>query len=352
MKSPEALAVYHPRVLKNLKDFISGHSEPEQAWQADAVKRLEALAVRGKLMRGCLVCYSYELCSGQRRSKLPEQVIGAAVAIEMIHCGLLIHDDIIDGDELRRGRPAVHVQYRSEARRRQIGQAGRLGESLALCAGDMAILMAFEALAAGKIQDSELVSFFARRLTTVSAGQMQDTFLGNSAACPSKHEIYRVMRSKTAAYSVALPLVAGAILAGLAKTMRNRLDAIGIAAGTIFQIRDDELGIFGRPEAIGKPVGSDIREGKKTLLYYYIWQAAGKRERERLTTIFGNSKAAQADIDYVRRSMKRYNVQAKLQTDIKRLEKTAYGHIEKLPLNAAAKQELKQMVRFCAARKF
>jgi len=213
----------------------------------------------------------------------------------------------------------------------------------------MVLFLAFEILAA--TEDKNLVELFAHELGTVCAGQMQDVYLGASPESPSKRAIYEIMRAKTATYSVALPLVAGAILAGQGAAIRRRLYDIGLAAGVIFQIRDDELGVFGQTASIGKPIGSDIREGKKTLLYYYLWQAAGATERERLATIFGNPQAAPADIDYVRQAMRGYKIPARLREDITKLERAAFGGIDKLKLDQTAKAELRHMVKFCAARK-
>lgn len=359
MKSPDAITAYRPLVLAGIESFIKRRHKQLPGgldWQADILERLHNFTGAGKLLRGSLVCYSYAIChESQPAATLPGVVLNTAVAIELIHATLLIHDDVIDRDDLRRGQPAIHRQYSDLAAARHLPEAPRLGENLALCAGDMILFMAFELLASAQAESGGspvLSELFVRELTTVCAGQMQDIYLGALAKPPAKRDIYAVMRAKTAAYSVALPLAAGAILAGRPIAARKQLYAVGLAAGTMFQIRDDELGALGRSANIGKPVGSDIREGKKTLLYYYLWQAAGSGERRKLTNIFGNPEAAPHDIAYVQQALRRYHVPARLQADIEQLERTAARHIDQLKLGQPAKAELLRLARFCAARKF
>lgn len=363
MKNIDAITAYRPTVVAGLESFIKQHKKLSGgglAWSADVIERLNGFATSGKMLRGSLVCYSYAICSGIEAGKgpaksLPPAVLNTAAAIELTHAGLLIHDDIIDQDDLRRGQPAMHRQYSQTAAVRRLAGASRLGEGLALCAGDMILFLAFELVAAAKSETSDSLSLsklFVRELTTVCAGQMQDIYLGALPTPPAKRDIYAVMRAKTATYSLALPLEAGAILAGRPAALRKQLHDIGMAAGTMFQIRDDELGSLGRSSDIGKPVGSDIRESKKTLLYYYLWQASGTAERRRLATIFGNPEASQADINYVRGALRRCRIPDRLHQDIARLEKTAFRHIDRLLLSRTAKSELRDLVRFCAARKF
>jgi len=361
MKNIDAVTAYRPLVLAGLDAFIKRHQKLSGGglvWSADIIERLRDFATAGKLLRGSLICYSYAACSGLETGRppkqLPDAVLNTAAAIELVHAGLLIHDDIIDQDGLRRGRPSIHKQYGDLAAARGLPDAARLGEGLALCAGDMVLFLGFELLATAKSETAgslALSQLFVRELTTVCAGQMQDIYLGALPTPPPKRDIYAVMRAKTATYSLALPLEAGAILAGRPAATRRRLHDVGMAAGTLFQIRDDELGSLGRAGDIGKPVGSDIREGKKTLLYYYLWQVAGAAERQRLAAIFGNPDAGAADIKYVQQAMRRHKVPARLKQDVAQLEQTAFRHIERLDLDQTAKNNLRQLVGFCAARK-
>lgn len=342
---PAAVQSYKPIVLKSLRAYLEHHIQNHAgslAWERDVAERLMTFATTGKLLRGSLVCYSYEVCGGK---SLPASVLNAAIALELSHAALLIHDDIIDQDDRRRGRPAIHYQYRQLFRPQPM--PAHPGNSMGICAGDMTLLMAFEALGTAA---NSLSALLARELMTVCAGQMQDVYATGSAERLTKRQIYALMQAKSAGYSVALPLMAGAVLAGRPATLQRQLYALGVAAGTMFQIRDDELGVLGQTDKLGKPVGADIREGKQTLLYYYLWQAVDLKERRRLAVIFGNPKASRTDIAAVQQMLLHYKIPDRLQTDLDRLERTASRHIRQLRLPQTRKQELHQLVQFCAKR--
>ena len=351
--SSSTVLSYQPQVRTALKAFIKDRQRsPDNglAWSQDVNKRLQAFTTTGKLLRGCLVCYSYGL---QGETVPTSAVLNTAIALELMHSALVIHDDIIDRDDTRRGRPAIHKQYSQLAHRQHQTDPQRFGDTMALCAGDMTLFMAFGLLganAADRPTNAALNGLFSRALTAVCAGQMEDIYQGVSATRPSKETIYSIMRCKTAAYSVALPLAAGAVLAGQPARVQKQLYELGLAAGIIFQIRDDELGMFGQADELGKPVGSDIREGKKTLLYYYLWQAATAREKRHLKTVFGNAGASQGDIAAVQKILRRYGIPARLKQDVNRLERTAHRLINELPFSQKDRDKLRRMVAFCAAR--
>jgi geranylgeranyl diphosphate synthase type I len=334
-------------VRRTLEDFFAGKrgsARPSMPWEGDLLQRLEPFATAGKLLRGCLVCFSYETFSGKPAGA---EVLDAAAAIELAHSALLVHDDIMDDDALRRGEPAIHEQYRRMAEKKSLADAVHFGTSMALGAGDAALFLGMELLAGAPPEAQRL---FARQLAATCAGQMQDIYLESAGAMPSKEAIYELMATKTAAYTVALPLMLGAALAGQPDTALERLREAGTAAGIIFQIRDDELGVLGDTAKTGKPVGSDITEGKKTLLYYYLMKKAGKDEHSRLDGIFGNPRATQEDIDYVRKSVEDRGVRILLNGEISAFERQASAAIDGLDLSETHRKEFAQLVAFCGKR--
>jgi geranylgeranyl diphosphate synthase, type I len=349
----QAVLSYRPQVEAALSAFITGRRQAPSgglAWNRDVAERLRTYATTGKLLRGCLVCYSYGL---ENEAAPTAAVLNTAVALELIHSSLLVHDDIIDRDDTRRGRPALHTQYSHLSEGQFQTDRQHFGNSMALCAGDMALFWAFGLLNAAPDDvptSTALGGLFSRVLAAVCAGQMEDIYQGASSGRPSKQTIYSLMRCKTAAYSVALPLAAGAVLDGRPVNVQEQLYELGLAAGIIFQIRDDELGMFGQPRILGKPVGSDIREGKKTLLYYYLWRSASPNEKRYLKTVFGNAKASQADIITVQKALRRYGVRDRLKQDTDRLEQSARRLINRLPLSQTGRDKLRQVVAFCADR--
>lgn len=346
---------YGPMLKSGLRSYIRAKRLAADAsipWGGDFLGRLEPFATSGKLLRGSLLCFAYETFSGKAPDKA---AVRAAMALELTHSALLIHDDIMDGDDKRRGRPSMHEQYARVAKRQKLPQADRFGVNMALSGADAALFMAMELLSgsqASATAGAGSYSLFMEQLLKTCAGQMQDVYFDARPATPSKNEIYRLMRAKTAAYTLALPLAMGASLAGEPASVLKRLKAVGVAGGTIFQIRDDELGILGDTAKTGKPVGSDIKEGKKTLLHYYLVRNCTGEERAKTGAIFGNPLATDDDIAYIRRLVRLHNVPKLLSDDVDSLRRKAFTDIDKLATGESAKNELKELIDFCARRQY
>ncbi len=346
---------YAPAIKAGIERYIDekrAGTYGTTVWGSDFLKRLEPFATSGKLLRGSVLRFSYEIFGGGR----PDQdVLNAAIALELTHSALLIHDDIMDGDPLRRGRPSMHRQYQTFASQEGLQDAEGSGISMALAGGDAALFMAFELLGrtmAGRAPKPAPYTLYVDHLLGTCAGQMQDIYLESLPSMPSKRDIYTLMRTKTAAYTLAMPLAMGAALAGAPGPLLRRLEAIGTLGGTIFQIRDDELGVMGDPAKTGKPVGADIKEGKKTLLYLYLMKKSPAIDRSKLSRIFGNPAATAADIVYVRSQVRAQDIGRLLGDDIDRLQKRAEADISKLPLERAHKRELDRLIAFCSKRQY
>ncbi len=343
------ILAYRPAIRETMETFINLKEKtvsPEIQWGSDFVRRLRSFATGGKMLRGGLVCYSYQLFSKKKPSAA---AIKAAAALEFAHAALLIHDDLMDHDDIRRGQPAIHYQYRMLATKQKLKNATEFSQAMTICAGDMTLVFAFELLTAAAAKAPEISALFARELMAVCAGQMQDIHL-SSTPTPFKRAIYTTMEAKTASYSVALPLEMGALLAGENPKTRTVLHKLGMTAGTIFQIRDDELGVLGDSIALGKPVGADIKENKKTLIQYYLFKKASDIECRRLKTIFGNPKASEKDIQYVRKLIDQHAICTLIDREISHLQQRAHDCIDKLPVDTKAKLELRALAEFCAKR--
>lgn len=270
----------------------------------DAGDRLLAFALQGKMIRGCLVPLGFALRgSGVSFTEAPECAIQAGAAMELFQSGLLVHDDIMDRDLTRRGSPTIFRQYAEAASRENTADAAHVGEALGICAGDVAYFLAFEILAgleAAPEAHRAILSLCSRELAAVGIAQMQDVAWGAPGAAASDEEILKMYAHKTGRYSFSLPLMVGGLLAGASPALLGRLEEAGEAIGVLFQIRDDELGLFGDERELGKPVGSDVREGKKTLYYARLLARAGAKDRSRLAGIFGNRASSADDLAYVR----------------------------------------------------
>jgi geranylgeranyl diphosphate synthase type I len=273
--------------------------------------RIVEFCLRGKMIRGCLVFLGAEAAlSSADGAAMDDALARLAAAMELFQAGLLAHDDIMDRDETRRGAPTIHARYAAEALADGASDYFHVGESLGICLGDLCYFEAFAELAravAGARRGAEIQSLCAECLAEVAAAQMEDVRWGAANAEVPEADILAMYRSKTARYSFSLPLAIGALFAGdgeleRAEDLVGAFTEFGEHLGILFQIRDDELGLFGSPKLTGKPLGSDLREGKKTLFRSRLLAAAPREEQARLLSLFGGTvPAGPEDIAYIRR---------------------------------------------------
>ncbi len=272
---PRAVSQYKQRIDAFVRKYLQDKQPAFRAvnlWGSDVITRLDRFVARGKTIRGSLVLLSHDMFGGANTNG----ALRAAGALELIHAGLLIHDDIMDQDQLRRGQDAMHVQYEratfpraavnGEGQRNHVKETlsnekrKRCGEAMAMCVGDVTFFMAMELLSS----NPQIHQLIASELSSVCLAQMQDVSSCCSAVIPSSSDVMTLYRYKTARYSFSLPLTIGAILAQALSKDIHILDELGESFGILFQIRDDQLNASGKSEETGKPVGSDAREGKKT----------------------------------------------------------------------------------------
>jgi geranylgeranyl diphosphate synthase type I len=241
----------------------------------------------GKRLRP-LFCYCGWLAAGGAPDEGPVPRIGAA--LELFHAFALIHDDVMDGSDLRRGRPTVHRvlagRYRDRHERRK---ADRLGTNLAILLGDLCLAWSDELLQAATPDEEQLrdvlPTIHAMR-TEVLIGQYLDVTSG--WADDTLERSWQTIRYKTAGYTVERPLQVGAVLAGADGDLLDTCTAYGRPLGEAFQLRDDFLGVFGEPDVTGKPALDDFREGKFTVLMALTWQGATAEQRTLIRALHGN----------------------------------------------------------------
>jgi len=331
---------------------------------ASAVGRLLEFSVRGKMIRGCLVHVGWALArrdagsSHDDPTELPppedSAVSWVGAAMELFQSGLLVHDDIMDRDPVRRGQPSIFRQYAEEAAREGRSDAAHVGEALGICAGDVAYFMAFELIAQALRSApvlTEVLGLCARELSAVGIAQMQDVTWGASAGPVGSEQILGMYRYKTGRYSFSLPLLTGALLAGGTVKLRERLETCGETLGLLFQLRDDELGLFGDEEQTGKPLASDLREGKKTILVSLLMEEAAAAERRRLQGILGNPRCTQEDLDFVRGLADSAPVRTRMRSLVEGLTTRAQETILALPTRAETdRAALRSLLDFTTSR--
>jgi geranylgeranyl diphosphate synthase type I len=195
----------------------------------------------------------------------------------MFHAAALVHDDLLDNSDTRRGAPAVHKKFESlHENSNWAGSASRFGQAGSVIAGDLMLGWSSELFDSGvKRAPSGEIAWncrdeFAKMRIEVMAGQYLDVLEENAGPTRPAEEALgranRVMLYKTAKYSIEAPLLLGAAFCGASADTQRGLSAFAIPLGLAFQLRDDVLGVFGEPEVTGKPAGDDLREGKRTAL--------------------------------------------------------------------------------------
>ena len=259
-----------------------------------------AAVTGGKRLRGrfCLSGWrAVEEATGPAGAP-PAPVVAAAAALEVFHAAALVHDDLIDNSDTRRGRPSAHRAL--EAGHRDagwLGDADAFGRSGAILLGDLLVAWSDDLLEEGLAETSAeraaaARSQYALMRREVTLGQFLDVAEESAFASePDDRHAERALRVasfKSARYSVQQPLAIGAALAGADAAQAAALAAFGHPLGMAFQLRDDVLGVFGDEAATGKPSGDDLREGKRTVLIAYAREALAPTARRIVDELVGD----------------------------------------------------------------
>ena len=245
--------------------------------------RLEAGTVGGKRFRPRMVIAAYEALGGDDL----ETAACVGAAFELLHTALIVHDDVIDHDFVRRGAPNISGSFRDRARAEgaPVAAAEHRGMSASVIAGDLALTGAYRLVDHSGVGDdirSALLEIMDEALFASAAGELIDVDFAWAAGIPRVDEILTMERLKTAVYSFECPLQAGAVLAGASGETVATLGAFGRDMGIAYQIVDDLLGVFGREEETGKSALGDLREGKRTVLIAHASATPGWSDVEPL----------------------------------------------------------------------
>lgn len=233
----------------------------------------------GKRIRGGLVKLGFELSSKEQN---PEILVVAA-AIEILQTGLLVHDDIIDLSETRRGKPTLYKTLGGD----------HYGISQAICLGDAAFFLSQELIADSNFPEdrkNKAIRFFINSMLKTVTGEMLDVEIPAQKSFPTKEDILTIMHLKTAHYTFIGPLQLGAVLGGANEELLEKLEEFGKNLGLAFQIQDDILGVFGTEQELGKSVTSDIEESKVTLLILKALENADQNQKDILEKLYGKGK--------------------------------------------------------------
>lgn len=341
------------KISKALASYIEEQKRiltVNQKWSFDTYEKILTLASQGKMIRGGLVVLAYSLF----KDNPPQAAFEVGAVMELFQTCFLIQDDIMDNDLFRRGLPTLHSQYQKKAEQDNMQDPPHIGRSLGMCASDIALFKAFGILARIKTEcrvHRKLSALFVQEFTHVGIAQMMDVFYAYSKNTISEDEVLHIYLYKTGRYTFSLPLMAGAILAHQPDSTVDALSELGEHIGIIFQIKDDELGLFGDQEQTGKPVGSDIREGKKTIFYINLLKKADEKVKERLYSLFGNNTITKSEIGEVRNYIIDLGVKDEIDKKLKGYVEKATHIIDSLSGDNSDKWDyIRQLIRYNLTR--
>lgn len=225
--------------------------------------------------------------------------IRACASLELIQACALIHDDVMDASDTRRGFPAIHKRFAALHRSQGLsGDSEGFGLSAAILLGDLALVWADKMFHSAKVETAALLSaipIFDEMRVEIMAGQYLDV-LEQALASQSIERSLRVARLKSAKYTVERPLHFGAALAGADAGIIESYTQYGMPLGEAFQLRDDLLGVFGDPEETGKPAGDDLREGKRTVLIAAALERANGTQAAFIEQHLGRATLGEGDV--------------------------------------------------------
>lgn len=261
----------------------------------DAIEKLEEYIEGGKKVRGALTVLGYKALGGKKE----KDIIPVSAAAEIIHSSLLIHDDFIDHDEVRRGKPTMHRVYAK-------GKSDHYGASIALIIGDVGLFLGHGLVAGSNFDPKERINALQeldRLLINTGYGQILDVTFDEKEYLKWE-EIFKVRKLKTADYTFTLPLKIGAIFAGAKVKSLKAIESYGEPVGIAFQIKDDILGVFGDSKITGKSSESDIKAGKKTFLFAKAKEMASKKDKQFLEKWYGSNDLTKKRIEKIREIIK------------------------------------------------
>jgi geranylgeranyl diphosphate synthase type I len=301
--SPVDLADLRQRVDRALAGFLARQRTRMAAIDPATARVAEVLQTfvlgGGKRLRPAFAYWGYRGAGGADT----EQVVATVAALELVHASALIHDDVMDESDTRRGEPAIHRRFAAQHRAaRWSGDPDGFGTAAAILLGDLCLVWSDELLHTAGLPPATLARarpVFDQMRTEVTAGQYLDV-LAQATGDTTRERASLVARFKSAKYTVERPLLLGGALAGAGPEIADAYSRYGLPLGEAFQLRDDVLGMFGDPARTGKPAGGDLREGKRTYLIAAAFEAADPATAKELAAGLGDPDLDEAGIARLR----------------------------------------------------
>jgi len=331
------------RIVALLDDEVARWAQVDRDLTEPIVALRELVMAGGKRLRPAFCHWAFVGAGGDPSDSA---VVDSGAALELLHTFALVHDDVMDGSDRRRGLPAIHQRFigrhHEEAWR---GEARRFGEGAAILVGDFAFVYADrlfgDASAAARFIFDEL-------RVELCVGQYLD-LVGTASGSSDPVQAARIERYKSGKYTVERPLHLGAALAGAIDRLAGPLSAFGLPLGEAFQLRDDVLGVFGDASVTGKPVGDDLREGKLTPLVASAASRADANGR-RLLELLGRPELDDRDVQRLQALLVDCGARDEVERAIERLVDESLDALAAVPIADHARLALEELATFVAWR--
>jgi geranylgeranyl pyrophosphate synthase len=329
-------------VEQELHDIISANYAAAKKLDANYARLWQSIEstifAGGKRLRPYLAVTAYQGLGGASPA-----IYRVGASQELLHASLLVHDDVMDRDYSRHGRPNVAGEYLKHYA--VTNGAHHMADSAAILAGDVLLSAAHQALYTSDFPSARLsqaVAYFAQAVFEVAGGQLLDMEAAMSVIGPDQS--LHIARYKTASYSFIGPLAVGAALAGGSDETIQQLKSFGAILGTGFQLADDLLGLYGKPKQTGKPVISDMREGKATYLISLAQQMANTSDKDWLEHHWGQATSGPQDLITAQHIVKRSGAKAQVKQQLSDYALQSRAALKLTTLSPDAKTALSDIV--------
>ena len=341
------------RVDARLGEFLNSETIRWKSLDADLEMPLDEISrlvsAGGKRLRPAFCYLGFIGAGGDENSA---KLVDAQAALELLHASALLHDDVIDGSQTRRGEPASHALYtKTHKDNSWASEARRFGEGAAVLIGDLAFVYADQLM---NIANNNVAKIWNEMRVELNIGQYLD-LLGSAQRERRLVKAERVSRYKSGKYTIERPLHLGATLAApaMANELLPALSKYGLPLGDAFQMRDDVLGAFDFADSdkgsTGKPIGDDLREGKPTPLLAIAFERADSIQRKVLDLV-GSVDISDQDVSNIQEVIKQTGALVALEAKISALTAEAIAGVKQAPITQSARDSLIELAEFISQR--
>ena len=304
----------------------------------------------GKRLRPLFAYCGYLAAGGTAAESEGEAIIRAVSSLELLQGCALIHDDLMDGSDIRRGKPSIHRFFESIHQTEELaGSATRYGASAGILLGDLALVWSDQMLHSSGVTSTALIpalSIFDEMRVELMAGQFLDVH-EQALASQSVARSLKIARYKSGKYTVERPLHFGTALAHPDEEKQRNYMTIfsefGLPLGEAFQLRDDLLGVFGDSSVTGKPAGDDLREGKRTVLMAMTQDRASEEQERTISELFGDPNLSDAGIEELQMIITNTGASEHVEELIEKLTLTALDSLNREEIHETARALLNEL---------